>query len=776
MSCRKISISLILLLLSVVALSQDTITSIANGNWISPFTWDCVPFPCIPETTDVVIVDHAVILNTDWAISTGSITVNPGASLIEDISGRIFYQFGGTFLNNGTVDISNIASTGGTFTNNDSLRINTAFYNTINFINNGIIADVDSFLNTGSFTNNYLANLNISDFWNTGSCSNNGTILMTNCENDGDFTNDGIIAEVDSFANFGVFTNNANAELNTSNFWTTDTCSNSGTIHVTNYVNDKNFTNDGMLVFVNFYNTGSFQNYAGGKISAYDFWNAGSFQIDSNSTFNTSHDFLNGDTLFPTYDAVFINNGFAGVGNDWYNSDTIKGTTGQFCIKNYTYNLGWMKGSFDFCDKTLMALPDSVDINTGTVENNITFCSSPCNMVASITTKKISCFGICDGQAVVSPYGGTPPYSFLWSTGLITDSISGLCTGIYQVTVIDATPDTILASILITGPSVIVLTTSSTQATCGYANGTASANVSGGTPGYSYLWDDPTSQTNSTATGLAAGIYYVSVTDNNTCNATDSITITEPPELISIITIINVSCPGIASGTASVSVSGGTPGYTYSWDDPFNQTNSTATWLAAGTYSVSVTDNNNCSTTDPVTITESPELVSVISIIDASCPDIADGSAVVSVSGGVPPYTYVWDPPVDGGDGSDAENLIEGIYLITVTDSNNCIKTDSAVINVIGGDDCKEEWYIYSGITPNDDGIDDTWVIKGLEQYKPVSLIIFNRWGDVVYESDNYNNNWDGTNQEGKPIPDGVYYFAIKRNDKTIKGWVSVIR
>ena len=84
---------------------------------------------------------------------------------------------------------------------------------------------------------------------------------------------------------------------------------------------------------------------------------------------------------------------------------------------------------------------------------------------------------------------------------------------------------------------------------------------------------------------------------------TDSVTVTAPPELISVITIINASCPDIASGAASVNVTGGTPGYTYLWDDPSNQTNSTATGLAAGTYSVLVIDSNNCSTTDSVTIT-----------------------------------------------------------------------------------------------------------------------------------------------------------------------------
>ena len=186
-TCLKALFPLVLTILS--SLTSAQITSISNGNWTSPFTWDCTPFPCIPGTTDVVIIDHAVVLNTDWMITSGSITVNAGASLIEDVTARTFYMTGGAYLNNGTTDISNIVSTGGTFTNNDSLRVNIYLYNTTYFSNSGIIADVDSFANIGTFINNVNAITDAYAFYTNDTCSNSGKMSFVNFENDGFFVN-----------------------------------------------------------------------------------------------------------------------------------------------------------------------------------------------------------------------------------------------------------------------------------------------------------------------------------------------------------------------------------------------------------------------------------------------------------------------------------------------------------------------------------------------------------------------------------------------------------
>ncbi|MBW8050839.1 MAG: hypothetical protein FVQ77_10990, partial [Cytophagales bacterium] len=197
------------------------------------------------------------------------------------------------------------------------------------------------------------------------------------------------------------------------------------------------------------------------------------------------------------------------------------------------------------------------------------------------------------------------------------------------------------------------LTISSIDATCsGICNGEATVTATSGTSPYTYLWDDPLSQTTATATGLCEGIYTVTVTDANGCIAVISVTINEPAVLTATITAsADASCLGICDGEATVTVTGGSPffcdpicnggTYTYLWDDPSAQTTATATGLCAGIYTVTVTDANGCIATVSVTINEPAGLTATItSSIDASCPGICNGEATVTATGGTAPYTY----------------------------------------------------------------------------------------------------------------------------------------
>jgi len=166
-----------------------------------------------------------------------------------------------------------------------------------------------------------------------------------------------------------------------------------------------------------------------------------------------------------------------------------------------------------------------------------------------------------------------------------------------------------------------------------------------GTPDFNYTWS-PSGGSDTTATGLCAGIYTVYVQDKQDCDTTITVNITEPSLLIGSITgITNASCYGVCDGIATVSASGGTPVYTYQWDDPGTQTDSTATGLCQGNYVATVTDANGCTTTVPVTITEPVILTAAIAgSSDVSCNGGSDGQATVSASGGTPLYTYLWMP------------------------------------------------------------------------------------------------------------------------------------
>jgi len=225
-------------------------------------------------------------------------------------------------------------------------------------------------------------------------------------------------------------------------------------------------------------------------------------------------------------------------------------------------------------------------------------------------------------------------------------------------------------------------------------------------------------------------------------------------------------------GTAIVSIqSGGNPPYSFLWDDPASQTTATATGLQGGAYSVEVTDSTGCSVIDTVSVNNIGNPVVSLAITDESCPGESDGSVDVTVTGGTTPYAYLWS---NSDTTEDINNLIAGTYIIIVTDNNNCVKEDTAIVNSDTGNDC-EEWQVYSGITPN--GLNPVWVIKGLEPFKPVKVTLFNRWGDVVWESDDYNNDWAGTNMKGKPLPDGVYFYVVVKADgEEYKGWVNITR
>ncbi len=152
-------------------------------------------------------------------------------------------------------------------------------------------------------------------------------------------------------------------------------------------------------------------------------------------------------------------------------------------------------------------------------------------------------------------------------------------------------------------PDGIALSLTSNSPLCyGAVNGTATVSASGGTPPYSYLWNDPAAQTTSTVTGLNTGTYTVVVTDANNCTTQDSITIGSTPQLVTSISATPVNCMGNNDGTATVKVSGGTPPYSYLWNDPLAQTDSIATGLTEGTYTVTITDAHGCEETLQTTI------------------------------------------------------------------------------------------------------------------------------------------------------------------------------
>lgn len=305
--------------------------------------------------------------------------------------------------------------------------------------------------------------------------------------------------------------------------------------------------------------------------------------------------------------------------------------------------------------------------------------SQSASVTTSISSTNVLCNGGNNGSATVSTNGGTQPFTYSWSpSGGAAATANNLSAGNYTVTITDVLGCTSTSSVTITEPAQLAASASHTDVLCyGGTTGTASVLASNGTPGYTYSWS-PSGGTGSTANGLSAGNYTVTVTDANGCTTTANSSVSEPQQLNASSSSTPALCNGSADGSASVVANNGTPGYTYSWS-PSGGNASTANGLTAGNYTVTVTDNNGCTTVSTVTVNEPLPLNASIQATDALCNGGTDGTANVNVTDGTPGYNYSWSP--SGGNTNQATGLSAGNYTVTVTDANGCTVTASAVVN-----------------------------------------------------------------------------------------------
>ncbi|SHH29531.1 SprB repeat-containing protein, partial [Flavobacterium granuli] len=309
-------------------------------------------------------------------------------------------------------------------------------------------------------------------------------------------------------------------------------------------------------------------------------------------------------------------------------------------------------------------------------------------LTASISPTNVNCKGGATGSATASATGGTPAYTYSWNTNPVQNTAvaSGLAAGTYTVTVTDSKGCTDTEQITITEPqdALVAAIGSVTNVNCkDGATGSATASATGGTPAYTYSWNTNPVQNTAVASGLAAGTYTVTVTDSKGCTDTEQITITEPQDALvaAIGSVTNVNCKGGATGSATASATGGTPAYTYSWNTNPVQNTAVASGLAAGTYTVTITDSKGCTDTEQITITEPQDaLVAAIgSVTNVNCKGGATGSATASATGGTPAYTYSWNTnPVQNT--AVASGLAAGTYTVTVTDSKGCTDTEQITI------------------------------------------------------------------------------------------------
>jgi gliding motility-associated-like protein len=292
----------------------------------------------------------------------------------------------------------------------------------------------------------------------------------------------------------------------------------------------------------------------------------------------------------------------------------------------------------------------------------------------------VSCYGGNDGSIQVIVTGGTPPYQFLWSNGSTAQNLSGATAQNYTLTVTDSLGCIEELSQVISEPPPLTLVFSITQASCDLSDGSVTVHVSGGTPGYSFLWS--TWHTDSTVTNLPAGVYTVTVTDNNGCIADSTISITNPDApVISSATVNHVLCHGDSTGSIYPIVQGGTPPLSFQWSTLPVVTTQNLVNVPAGVYTVLITDGANCTVSASYYITEPAPLQASINITPSTCGN-NNGEAQVLPSGGTGNYTYLWS---NGSTAPTLSSISGGVYTVTITDENNCQIIQLALVPDIDG-------------------------------------------------------------------------------------------
>lgn len=283
----------------------------------------------------------------------------------------------------------------------------------------------------------------------------------------------------------------------------------------------------------------------------------------------------------------------------------------------------------------------------------------PVNTVTSPTTCLQN-----DGSVIAFGSGGVPPYTYQYSNNANTQTVNGLSSGYYQVTVTDANGCRGTNGFLITSSTPITVTHVTTPSSCSIPNGGSNLTVNGGTPPYSVIWNVP--QTGTTLSGVTQGTYSFVVTDNVGCVRNGSVQVPFINPLNATILGTSPVC-SVSLGAATIYAMGGTPPINYLWST--NATSNSISGLNAGYYQCTVSDAAGCTVTKNVSLS----LITPIQIGITKVPESGffnnDGSITATVYGGQSPYTYSWS---NGQTTSSISNLSQGSYFLEVTDANGC--------------------------------------------------------------------------------------------------------
>lgn len=318
----------------------------------------------------------------------------------------------------------------------------------------------------------------------------------------------------------------------------------------------------------------------------------------------------------------------------------------------------------------------SVTDALGCITTDSIVVADPAALVPGANIQTITCPLDSTGVIDLTPTGGNPGYTYLWSTGDTTQDLNGLTAGDYYLTLTDANGCSTVDTFPVIGPAPFDPQAIITPPTCHNGNdGQIQTSMTGGSPNYSLLWS--TSDTSSGISGLASGTYTLSVTDVAGCSFSQSFVVANPAQVAGNGVISSLDCNGDQSGEIDLTPTNGTPVYSFTWSNLSIQEDQVN--LAAGSYTVTIVDANGCSIVETYVVTE-PAAMSATSVITNATTQPTPGAIDLTPAGGVAPYTYVWS---NGPTTQDLSNLQAGNYSVTITDDNGCTFSQTFFVDLV---------------------------------------------------------------------------------------------
>ncbi len=415
--------------------------------------------------------------------------------------------------------------------------------------------------------------------------------------------------------------------------------------------------------------------------------------------------------------------------------------------------------------------------------------TEPQLLATTTTTTNAICFGSPTGSATTNPTGGTQPYTYIWTNFAVTNSTFGLTMGVYSCTITDANSCSATTAGVVNEPADITYTTSADAVKCqGDANGVIHVDAQGGTSPYSYSATQDGSNfvfaQNGSIPGLAIGNYIVIIADNYGCTKTDTVTVPNATPDVFIANTDSTSCYGTdyndgAAHILSLSLQNGP--YQYSIDGGVSQYSGDFYALAAGDHTIHAVSFNGCESDTTVTVLEPLPIIAEINPDTVVLPLGESKPILVTYQNATNPG-FSWTP-AEGLSCIDCANptvntFYRGDYVVTVSMVNGtatCFATATVHVTI----EPHKPVFVPNSFSPNGDGNNDLFLVYG-EDIKLVDLRIFNRWGELVYKTNNQLAGWDGRYKGELQLPQVFTYTAkiTYLNDKTASqnGTVTLIR